>query len=631
MKLSAMRVCVGAVVCLGIAAAMLLGERPPAVPEYRVPLVQDWTHRSLIYSAPRSILQNLQLQQQTRYAQQYLRRNVFFRGPIGPPVFDPIRILRRGTTGLQRDWGIPAGNGFSVGQGNYPAKYVFDVNAAPSCSKDYVVFTTNQGAGLDIYAVNNLYVNGGPTGFCAPATAPTILWAYHIQSQTNGTSNTSPVLSFAGDQISWVEGSATGGHTAALHMLKPNTSGAGQGTIAAPTTPTASGTAAAYVTCRATAGPCLLNLPFANGDDDSGDGLNISPSSPYYDYPYDKLYVGDDGGNLHEFTGVFLGTPAEVTSGGWPVAMLPADATPDLGSPVYDDTSQNAFVGDFQGRVFYVRTAAGSAGTCNAGSNGGNPPCVGSTTYTDGDTTNTKITAPPIVDSTTHRVFIFFSPNGGGPGAMVGQDDTTLSAGAQVTVNVGTGTAWRLNQGTLDNLYYTSDTGLGTGTGYIYFCGNDGATGADANFAFLQRIAVTNGTMANAVDGTVGASWVASNASSRSSPVSEFFNTTTGVDYLFFGVEAGGAATACAGNGCVYALTITGGALKVPPTAGTGAVTASGGTSGIIVDNDSASTAAASIYFTWRVNGTAGLTYTCNGVTGNGTVCALKLTQSGLN
>jgi hypothetical protein len=184
-----------------------------------------------------------------------------------------------------------------------------------------------------------------------------------------------------------------------------------------------------------------------------------------------------------------------------------------------------------------------------------------------------------------------------------------------------------LNQGTLDNLYYTSDTGLGTGTGYLYFCGNDGATGADANFALLQRIAVTDGTLGNTVDAT---HWLASNASSRSSPVSEFFNTTTGVDYLFFGVEAGGAATACAGNGCVYALTITNGTLAVPPAAGTGAMNSSGGASGIIVDNDSASAGAASLYFTWRVNGT-GAPYLCNGTALNGSVCAVKLTQSGLN
>jgi hypothetical protein len=600
--------------------------------------VQDWTHRSLIYSAPRTILQNLQLQQQTRYAQQYLRRNVFFRGPIAPPVFDPVSILRRGSNPLQRDWGIAVGSGFTVGQGNFPAKYTFNnaaaLNAA-SCANDYVVFTTNQAAGLNIYAVNNLYVNAAGTGHCV-GTNPTVLWAYHVESQgATGTSNTSPVLSLDGTQIAWVEGSVGGGHTAALHILKPNISGVGQGTIAAPTTPAASGTAAAYVTCKAGAGPCLLNIPFGNTDDDSGDAAAISPSSPFYDYGSGDIFVGDDGGNLHEFTGVFTGTPAEVTTGGWPVATMSGDMPADLGSPTYDETSENVFVGDASGRIMYVRTAAGSAGACNAGSHGGVPPCVGSTTFVDPDGTaggNVKISAAPIVDSTTQQVFVFFSPEGGGAsGQYVGQDDTKLTVANQVTVNMGAGTSWRLNQGTLDNSYYTTDTGLGTGTGYLYACGNNGNTN---NQALLQRIKVTNGILGNTVDAT---NWLASSATSRCSPLTEFYNTPNGsstgaVDYLFFAVEASGSPAACGGDGCVFSLTITGGTLTVPPALGTGTATAPG-TSGIIVDNDNTSASASSIYFSWLVNPPAmpPAPYDCNGVSLAGSVCAAKLTQSGLD
>jgi hypothetical protein len=95
-------------------------------------------------------------------------------------------------------------------------------------------------------------------------------------------------------------------------------------------------------------------------------------------------------------------------------------------------------------------------------------------------------------------------------------------------------------------------------------------------------------------------------------------------------VESGGAATACAGNGCVYSTTITNGTLTVPPAAGTGAANASGGTSGIIEDNDSTATGASSIYFTWLSNGTGTATYLCNGATTT-SVCAVKFTQLGLN
>ncbi|MGC2332473.1 MAG: hypothetical protein WA581_13545, partial [Candidatus Acidiferrales bacterium] len=324
----------------------------------RAPVVEDWTSKHLIYSAPRSIIENLELEQQPRYIQQYLRRNILFRRPIVGPIPRPIFPWREDTSGLQRDWGIAAGAAYTVGVGNFPAKYVFNVNQAPSCTADYVVFTTslNSTTATDIYAVNNLYVNSGGTGLCKPLTNPTVLWAYHIQSQ-GGSANTSPVISLAGDQIAWVE---DGGGKAVLHILKPYTEGA-DGTIAAPHTPTASASATAYESCTpaaptgTTSKACLLNLTFANGDDDAGDAAAISPSSPYYDYLGDLIVVGDDGGNLHEFTNVFKGTPtlppAEVTTGGWPVAMTPADTPASLASPVLDDTSGNVFVGDASGRM----------------------------------------------------------------------------------------------------------------------------------------------------------------------------------------------------------------------------------------------------------------------------------------
>lgn len=604
----------------------------------RAPVIEDWTQRHLIYSAPHSFLQNIELERQPRYIQQYLRRNFLFRRPAPWPVRG--RGEQEPATDLQRDWGLSVGSGFTVGEGNFPAKYVFDVNQMPSCTGDYVVFTTNQTTGTDMYAVNSLYVNSTGTGLCS-GTAPNVMWAYHIESQ-GGAANGSPVISLDGTQIAWIEG---GGGTAVLHLLKPwaggTPGGTNDGTIAAPNTPAASANAAAYASCtpsapttgrrgQITSHACLLNLNFANGSDDTGDGNNISPSSPYYDYSNDTMFVGDDDGNLHEFTNVFEGSAAEATTGGWPVPMVPSDAATGsyLASPVYDDTSGNVFVGDYSGRMYYVRLTGTSMGTCNGASHGGVPPCVGLNSLTDGDTANTKIAMAPIVDSTTQRLLVFFSPNGGGPGAYVGQDDTTLSTTNRVLVNVGTGTDHRLNVGALDNTYYASDNGLGEGTGWLYVCGNGGTTGALANYAILQRIAMTNGKLGSALDST---QWVASNASARCDPITEFYNPSNSVDYLFFGVEESGAnGTACAGNGCVYAIKVTNGTLTVPPAAGTGAVNASGGTSGIIVDNDSTSSGAASVYFTWLTNGTTGNTYLCNGASVNGSVCAAKLTQAGL-
>ncbi len=84
-------------------------------------------------------------------------------------------------------------------------------------------------------------------------------------------------------------------------------------------------------------------------------GANDTNSSVYYDYGTDAAFVGDDAGNLHQFTGVFKGTPAEVTTVGWPVTVSGSRLT----SAVYDAGSGNAFVGDSGGFLYRVSSAGG--------------------------------------------------------------------------------------------------------------------------------------------------------------------------------------------------------------------------------------------------------------------------------
>lgn len=63
-------------------------------------------------------------------------------------------------------------------------------------------------------------------------------------------------------------------------------------------------------------------------------GANDTASAPFVDYTNDVLYVGDDIGRLHTFSGVFAGTPGEVT-GVFPVAVSTGNV---LSPPVYDGT-----------------------------------------------------------------------------------------------------------------------------------------------------------------------------------------------------------------------------------------------------------------------------------------------------
>ena len=120
------------------------------------------------------------------------------------------------------------------------------------------------------------------------------------------------------------------------------------------------------------------------------------------------------------------------------------------------------------------------------------------------------------------------------------------------------------------------------------------------------------------------------------SPVTEFFNSNAnsgaGVDYFFVGVTDNCVATAFGGSaGCVMSLNITPtdttGTTGFPAvSAGTTALAALGGSTGIIVDNDDVTDSqTANVYYATK-----------NGVTPTGTVDAgasnlVKATQEGLN
>jgi hypothetical protein len=89
----------------------------------------------------------------------------------------------------------------------------------------------------------------------------------------------------------------------------------------------------------------------------------------------------------------------------------------------------------------------------------------------------------------------------------------------------------------------------------------------------------------------------------ESSPVTEFYNSTLAKDYLFAGVTNHCVATTGGGTaGCVMSLDITSGFPTV--NAATTALPATGGTTGIVVDNNSNATQASSIYYGTKTGST---------------------------
>jgi hypothetical protein len=450
-------------------------------------------------------------------------------------------------------WGAATLTGGAAGavvQPNvYPAKYSFSDTTA-SCS-DFVVYPTGTAGatgGASIVAFSNLYSG------CSGAV-PSDYWAYN----TGGMVTTSPVPSLDGTQLAFVQVSGT---TASLVLLKWS---ADSGRPTLPVTPAAA-TLATYRGCTA---PCMVTLAFNANHNDTF-------SSPFYHYNGDTLWVGDDSGNLHEFTGVFAGTPAEAGSP-WPVPL----GGSKVSSPVYDNSTGDVVVGDFGG-VLYSVTA--SSGTVNKTSSVGD-----------------VIADAPLVDSTTSELYAFVTTSNNATylnDNVVYQLPTDFTATTTPAIEaVGTGGAgFYLYAGTFDNVYYSS----ATATGNLYVVGNTGVT-TGAN---LYRIPITNSSMGASAAVVTALSFTGAGATRPwPSPVEEFCNnglsacttngtlTNAGTDYVFFSVNRG-TATGCtttAGHGCVLSYTVSnpasvslsGTGLNVTTPAGNGCWP----TGGIVVDN----------------------------------------------
>jgi hypothetical protein len=615
-----------------------------------IPLVSDWSHHHVVYSRPSSWISSWRIQGDIRYWQQSVRRTGFAhpttdqpsraesgraarldqeleldrRAPRDESAWEPRRTRiggwprRERLDQFHRDWQQPLGNGGTTGTPIngvnwwpvYPAKFAFDVSAAPSCATDFVVYPTNLAGATNgqasLIAYNNLY-SGTGASLCN-RTTPTVYWAYNTNftaagAASNGTVATSPIFSSDGSMLAFVETRTAANGGSILHLLKwKSAEGTAIGAAASPTIATSWTADGAAGHCPVSGG-CMISIAFNGAQSDTG-------SSPYYDYARDAIYVGDDNGVLHKFINAFglTGTtPSEVTTGNWPITVQTGTI---LTSPTLDTVSGNIFTGDTGGHLRYVRETFSTAGTCLSGA----APCLGTNVI---NPALHVIPDAPIVDPSTGKVLVFFGNDG--TGTSVIQSDITLTG--MVQASLGTGTGHHLHSGAFDNAYITGNGSAGR----LYTCGSSAGS-----VPTIQRIGFTNsgrspaspfanpvGTMNAAVD---AATLTIASGSAECTPVTEFFNSGTSTDRIFFGVLSLGNLGTCGGGGCVMSINITG----IPATLTlANSIAESGGPSGITVDNASASAQASSLYFSTQTN------TTCNGTANQG--CAVKVTQSGLN
>jgi hypothetical protein len=430
-----------------------------------------------------------------------------------------------------------------------PAKFVFNVKAVPSCADDFVVIgiPANPAAGgqANIVGINHLY--GGLTGALC-LTGPTVMFAY---ASGTGQVPASVVISQNGSQIAYVENLPTG--SSYFHVLTLGTTGANGTSATAAVVP---GTGNNAVDQR------VLLSPDGGTTNQSSTNTAFVVYTPNdsNDVAYASTYstAGTGSGYLYKISNVFNGSVPTI------IWSVPINAVPS--TPVYDSVSNKVFFTDSSGRIDYVVDT------------GASPSVVYGAVLANGNTTEN----PVVVDSTNQMVYASFNSNG--TNSLVVQAPTSMASAVSAPV----GTASTIYTGPYEpdfnNAWYA-----GTGTPLLYIAGTGTGT-----LPTLYSVGFNAGGVMNSSANATTAALTSGTADS--SQVTEFYDTRLQKDYLFVGVTDNCIAIVGGGTaGCVISLDITSGFPTVNAT--TTALAAAGGTTGIIVDNDSGFIEASSIYY----------------------------------
>jgi hypothetical protein len=529
-------VAVCCVVVLGFATTMCAQQVPTPT---HIGAPQDWSDRHIVFSRGALAQHPSLIYREPRIFHQAMQR---WRAPNSTGLHDasPDQLFAENSS-QHSDWSVNLAGRLDANM--FPAKFSFNPDATPSCTGDYVVFGLAIAGKANLVAFNNLYVNSSGTGLCTGLTAPTVMFAYDITTVFGAKIVTSPILSEDGTKVAFVE---SAGASAIFHVL---TWTAGQGTLAAPATPSS-----------------MTNLTYSPT-------ATSTTSSPWINYNSDTVYVGANDGEIYEITGVFHGTP---TLGGspWPVTLN--EASYHLTSPVLDTNLGVLMVGSANGNLYQINISNGAIGQLAVGDLGKTTP---------------GIIGAPTVDVTNGTTFVV-TANDGVSAALVEVNTSTVLAHATAEIGEGstagaTTPPVTLYEPAFSNNYYNEPS-----SGVISVCG----TGKTDTTPWQYTFGFTGTTMSETASTSLQLSKVATDRCTAG--WTEFFNPDihSGVDFFFFGLSADCTLLGSSGSttGCVVAL-------SSDPTIPTASATITGGTSGIVIDNYSL----ANIYFTGGTINTA--------------------------
>ncbi len=425
----------------------------------------------------------------------------------------------------------------------YPAKFNFDVSSAPSCTLDYVAMGIPSqpvaGGQANLVGLINLYTDPSNDGFCS-GTGPSFKFAY---ASGTGEIPSSVSLSQFGTQIAYVENLLSG--RSYFHVLTIGTTGNNGSSAITSAVPGVGNNA---VDTRVLLSP------------DGGTTVQSSTSSPFIVYNpndvNDVAYVttystaGTGSGYLYKLANVFSGSATPTIVWSVPITAIPS-------TPVYDSVSNKIFLADSAGRIDSVVDTGSVTPTVNYG------PVVAAGTTSEN---------PVVVDSTNQMVYATF--NSDGTNAVVVQAPTDLLSSVSVPVGIANTTFGAPYAPDFNNDFYNG------GVEPLLYVAGTGSTGARPT---LYGVSFT--AAGKLKTGGLQTTRLTTNGTADSSPVTEFYNTTLNKEFMFVGVTDHCKATTNGGTaGCIMSLDITGGFPTVVKTTTT-ALAATGGTTGIIVDN----------------------------------------------